>query len=258
MPGGLKDSSRTRVAPVFDHLRSRSDDWVRKLLSLAEGGHPSAGVRSELDLSCVQGHWAPNELALRPPVSLLSWLIRNANGLDLSNNESTERRLLYKGDQVTISRALQLLRTENANRGWYVFEGPTYPDAVIETPDAIVVVEGKRTEPGATTKTTWLPGRHQIWRHVDAAWEIKGRRTVYGLFVVESGGEAVEDAWQKAAKYTLANDTLDASFPHRGKAERDDISKSFVGVVTWRAICSAFALPYDSLPNTLADLHAPA
>jgi hypothetical protein len=190
-------------------------------------------------------------------VSLLSWLIRNANRLDLSINQNTERRLLYEGDQVTISNALQLLRTENANRGWYVFEGPTYPDAVIETPDAIIVVEGKRTEAGATTKTTWLPARHQIWRHVDAAWEIKGRRTVFGLFVVESDAEAVEDAWQKAAKHTLADDTLAGSFPHRGNAERTDIAKSFLGVVTWRAICSAFALPYSSLPNTVADLHAP-
>jgi hypothetical protein len=56
---------------------------------------------------------------------------------------------------------------------------------VIETPDALIVIEGKRTESGATIDTTWLTGRHQIWRHIDAAWEIRGRRQVFGFFIVE-------------------------------------------------------------------------
>lgn len=254
MSGGLKDSSRTRVAPVFDQLCQLDGDWVRTLLSIAKGGHPSASAGPELDLTYIRGHWAPKELSLRPPVSLLSWLIRNASRLDLSESESAERKLLHEGDPATILKALRLLRTEKANRGWYVFEGPTYPDAVLETPDALIVIEGKRTERGATTKTTWLPGRHQIWRHIDAAWEIKGRRVVYGLFVAESDGDAVTEEWLTFANDSIQAGVLETSFPHRGQKEREEISKSFLGAVTWRGICSQFSLSYDGLPDTLADI----
>jgi hypothetical protein len=102
-----------------------------------------------------------------------------------------ERKLLAGGDADTVVDALRGLRSPSGLRAWYLLEGPTVPDALLETPDALIVVEGKRTEAGPSTATKWLPGRHQMWRHIDAAWELKGRRRVYGFFIVETYNGAI-------------------------------------------------------------------
>jgi hypothetical protein len=253
MPGGQHDSSKTRVVPVFDRLAGRRDDWVRALLSLADYGS-GAGVPPDLDLTFVRGHWGVNERGLAPPVSLLSWLIRNLMPPVGPTSVTEERTRLLNRDPKTIEQALELLKSKNADRGWWVFEGPTYPDALIETPAALVVVEGKRTESSPTTHTTWMPNRHQIWRHMDAAWEIRGNRAVFGIFVVsaELGTSAVPAIWQAAASATLSRDAIAGSFPHRGPEEREAIAQGFFGLTTWQKVCAGFGIDHDSLPDTVA------
>jgi hypothetical protein len=144
---------------------------------------------------------------------------------------------------------LNLLRSETSARAWYIFEGPTVPDAYIQTPDALVVVEGKRTEAGPTTNTTWLAGRHQIWRHIDAAWERRGRRQVFGLFIVESKGgtSEVPELWLKAVQDALSPAVIASSFPHRSPEERQEIAACFVGVTTWQRVIQEFNLPSSTL-----------
>lgn len=254
MPGGPRDSSKTRVKPVFERLRLRTDDWVRVLLSL--GAHGSRDVPSEsLDLAFQSGSWAEDERGLRPPVSLLSWLIRNLAPPVGATTVNRERQQLLSGNPTTIADALVLLRTKNDDRGWWVFEGPTYPDVFIETPDAIIVAEGKRTEPGPTTHTTWMPERHQIWRHMDAAWEIRGRRRVFGLFIVEDSASdpGVPPVWRRAAEEAVSEAALAGSFPHRSAVERQAIVQGFCGVTTWRAVCQRFDIDFGALPDKLPD-----
>jgi len=144
---------------------------------------------------------------------------------------------------------LDLLRSSPAPRAWYVLEGLTFPDAVIETPDATIVIEGKRTESGPTTSTTWLLGRHQIWRHIDAAWERRGRKRVFGMFIVEGqdGKEDVPELWNEATRQCLSSEALSSSFPHRSEEERAAISACFLGVTTWQAIVRHFTLPESVL-----------
>jgi hypothetical protein len=171
--------------------------------------------------------------------------------------EHRERLLAH--DAGTIELALHLLRVGDRDRDWYIFEGPTYPDAFIETRDALVVIEGKRTEAGATTSTTWLSGRHQIWRHMDAAWEIRGSRAVYGLFLVEGDPSSpleISEVWRKAAAATLSAAALDASFPHRAAAEREGIVRGFVGVATWQRVCHEFGLDQRLFAETVASVDA--
>ncbi|WP_395144639.1 hypothetical protein [Armatimonas sp.] len=244
MPGGQFDSSKTRVSPVFDELAKRSDNWVLQLLELT-----SFGVDKNLDLKFLKGYWGTKELGLHPPVSLLSWLIRHPKHLKQNALSSPERELLLNGNPEKVEEALTLLRTENRDRAWYIFEGRTYPDAVIETPDALIVIEGKRTEAGPTTSTKWLEGRHQIWRHIDAAWEQRGKRRVFGLFIVESDGECgdVPQHWKQAIKNSLVPSTLATSFPHRSNTECEEIRQCLLGVTTWQAVCREFSLPAGTL-----------
>jgi len=252
MPGGIFDSSKTRVAPVFEALAASGKHWTSQLLQLSEFS-PNRAEVDGLDLTFLRGAWGANETPLAPPVSLLSWMIRNPSKLRPQKTDHPDRLRLLQGDPAATALALDALRTSNTPRAWYLFEGPTVPDAYIETPDALIVVEGKRTEAGPTTDTTWLAGRHQIWRHIDAAWERRGRRRVFGLFIVEGGAGSgeVPAVWQAAVQDALAPATLATSFPHRGPEERTEIAAALVGVTTWQRVLAAFGLPESTLVDRL-------
>jgi hypothetical protein len=265
MPGGKHDSSKTRVGPVFDKLRLQEDGWISRLLALPVAGCGQAPDVS-IDLRLVRGYgfskhvtenWSAKEKALNPSVALLSWLVRHGQSLRAQTNENHETRtLLREGDPKTVGDALKLLRTEGKDRAWYVFEGPTYPDVYLETRDALVVVEGKRTEWAPTSYTKWLDGRHQIWRHIDAAWEIRGRRKIYGFFIVESGSSdnhETPNSWKEASQACFAEGALRSSFPHRSAQETSEISRCFLGVTTWQQVCATFGIDFSSLPDEVSD-----
>jgi len=260
MPGGQHDSSKTRVKPVFDALWSRGRTWLPELLTLPQCDSPGAREDTGADLVLREGYWEPNEKGLDPPVSLLSWLIRNLPGTGRTIDGDDNRRKLLEGDPETVSTALRLLRSEYAPRAWYVFEGQTYPDVFLVAQDALVVIEGKRTELNATTETKWLPGRHQIWRHLDAAWELRGRRFVYGFFIVEGDdqdeGWSVPELWRESAAECLKANALRSSFPHRSTEEVQSIASCFLGVTTWRQVCEQFGLDWHRLPKTVSELGA--
>jgi hypothetical protein len=252
MAGGRNDSSKTRVRPVFDVLWSRGRDWLPQLLALPTLGGENPEIKTG-DLTLIERYWDPKEKGLKPPVSLLSWLIRNVGSLVPNQLGGDFRRRLALGDPGTIELALDMLRTKNATRGWYIFEGPTYPDVYLVAADALVIAEGKRTEPTATIDTKWLHGRHQIWRHLDAAWEIRGKRAVYGFFIVESDGHSIDGSvpqlWCDVAQECIQSRTLLESFPHRSAEEAAAISRCFLGVTTWRQVCERFDIDWQALPN---------
>ena len=259
------DSSVTRVAPVFSKLEHRTDAWLAKLLDLAASGigrsdRPWANddlAPQRVDFaheSSEMGHVKKKERALDPPRSLLVWLVENvqnpdARQLSVSPEVAKRRQKILERDPSTTAEALQALKRNDRAGAWSRFEGPTYPDVVIETNDALVVIEGKRTEPKATTRTTWMPIRHQMLRHLDAAWEIRGNRDVFGMFIVEAEPEvdvaAVPEKWIAAARQTTSPTALDESLPHRSAAERADIAAAFVGVSTWQIVCAEFGIQID-------------
>jgi len=255
------DSSRTRVGPIIGALSAAGTgdpQWLRRLLNLAAGpgAHPWQGQ----DLQVLERYHhpapkaeTPTERGLQPPVALLSWLIRHfpvaESKVRGTGAVAVKRRALARHDPVTIADGLAELRRGGATKDWHVLEGPTYPDAYFVTPDALVVVEGKRTERTVTTNTTWMPGRHQMLRHLDAAWELRGSRSVYGLMIVESpaGSPAVPDKWIEAALATQSDGAVAASLPHRGPAEQAGIRDAFIGATTWAAVVGAFGLPAEVL-----------
>ena len=259
MPGGKYDSSKTRVRPVFDALWATGCDWLPKLLALPTGGCAGAQVKPG-DLTIIERHWEPHEKCLNPPVSLLAWIIRNVNSFASTMPDNEFRKQLAAGDPRTIERALHLLRTEGVSASWYIFEGPTCPDVYLATPDALVVIEGKRTERSTTINTTWLLGRHQIWRHIDAAWEVRGRRAVYGFFVVESdpasADGSVPEQWRKAEQACLDPAALRTSFPHRSAEELVALSRCYLGLTTWRKICEEFDIDWRTLPHEVSCIGA--
>lgn len=250
------DSTRTRVAPVFDELLARDatgEKWLASLLALPQHGRPlDAELAAELG-ALGEARWDTangkhREKKLAAPASLLSWLIRHFGESHTSEiagegDTAKRRRRLQQGDPVTVAKALAKLRSDPEPRGWWVLEGRSSPDVWLATPRAVVVIEGKRTENGPTTHTSFMGGRHQMLRHMDAAYEIASNRALLGFFIVE--GDAAGDVprvWRDAAEQTLSAEALHASLPHRPGAERDAIAAGFLGVTTWQLVCKRLGI----------------
>ncbi len=259
----LNDSSKTRVGPILGGLTAESTldpQWLRRLLDLATGPGPHPWHEQDLSVAAtdrfhapISGAKTPKEKGLYPPVALLSWLIRNfpmrETAVSGEDEVARKRKALARREPAVIAEGLRELRRTGGARGWHVLEGPTYPDGYFITPDALIVIEGKRTETGMTTDTTWMPGRHQMLRHLDAAWEIRGDRVVYGLAIVECprGELAVPEKWAAAARATQEETAVAGSLPHRGPEEQAGIRDSFLGMTTWAQVVSTFGLPASLL-----------
>lgn len=217
------DSSRTRVGPVFGALATAAtgdDQWVRRLLDLAAGPGPHAWHTQDLRVleryhHAPPGADAPKEKGLAPLVTLLAWLVDNftrpKDGKYQSGDFGDKRRELGERNPGVIAEARAALAKSRLGKAWYVLEGHTSPDVYLVTADALLVVEGKRTEAGPTTSTTWMAGRHQMLRF--------------------------------AAKDTRRDKAIRASLPHRSLADQEGIRTAMVGVTTWQRIASAFELP---------------
>jgi hypothetical protein len=255
---GEYDSSKTRVAPVFNKLLERDPtgrDWLSRLLQLPQRFDGVEVPLPDTPTEIVEHGWHPKERIIPPPAALLRWLVeRDPAQWPPEFRESgktgiPKRDDLFAGDAKTRQEALQLLEAA-PERAWYVLEGPTHVDAYIETKDLVVVIEGKRTERAPTTRTKWMETRHQMLRNLDAVWD-SGKRAC-GFFVVEGAGDstAIPQKWEQFARETVSTEALAGSLPHRSDDERGAIAEAFLGVTTWQRICEEFGIPLSELADT--------
>jgi hypothetical protein len=266
---GIYDSSRTRVAPVFGRLQCLDPSgrlWLQGLLELANTRRlpsPQAGT-SRLRLA----KWWPKEAKLAAPPGLLRWLLENAEeprsaaAWGRSPEVMANRRRVVDRDADTLAGALKSLQERRpSSRAWYVLEGPSQPDVFLDSADALVVIEGKRSEPDLATSTAWMPVRHQMLRHLDAAWEHRQGRRIYGLFIVEAeeGTASVgpSSAWHQAVEMAIAEEVLEGSLPHRTPDERSQIASALLGVTTWQVVCDEFQIPREVLIPEVFDDRPP-
>jgi hypothetical protein len=245
------------VTPVFMALIDRDPtgtEWLAELLALPERvATPERIVTPPMRPERMR--FGSDEAALDPPVPLLRWMIQNPTRLSKPKADAksevtkTKRKALLSGNLSVQAEALALLDKGAPQQVWYVLEGRSRPDVFIETDDAIIVIEGKRTEPEATTSTSWLANRHQMLRHLDCAWEMRAGRRIYGFFIVESkkSDGSVPKKWRDACDETVSATTLETSLPHRSPADREAIARSFLGATTWQRVRDRFDLDVEGI-----------
>jgi hypothetical protein len=253
---GKYDSSRTRVAPVFNWLQCWDPSgkaWLPALVALADPTRATLHVTR-----LTEALWWPCEARLPPANSLLQWLIENCEepATDSAWGESDEtrayRRRLVDRHEATKADALAILSRGQVSKAPHVLEGPSQPDAYLATPEVIVVVEGKRTENGPTTWTLWMRLRHQMLRHLDGAWEQRNGRPVLGLIILEEEDIAAKPWANYVSELALAN-VLSGSLPHRSLEERSLIAQSFCGIISWKAVRERFNVPAEALPDEVLE-----
>lgn len=258
---GQYDSSKTRVVPVFDALMGADPSgtsWLHRLLLLGSRAAPE-----KLPSTCGRlrdGHpwwWGCRERRLPAPQDLLVWLVHNVTSTAVAKSRSsgralTKRESVARRDSAAIEEALAGIRSGARGSEWFIFEGPSAPDAFLETPQLVLVVEGKRTERTTTTSTTWMERRSQLLRQMDAASEIADGRAVLGLLIVEGRHPdvmSVPSDWAQACAADLEPEMVNASLPHRTEAERRKIADGVLGAVTWQRVCREFDLPWPPAPD---------
>lgn len=209
----------------------------------------------------VKGHgatWGDKELSLPAPLALLEHLVltitpAQVNSSGDSGDVFASRLRLANRDLETVASAMKGLRAGSRSRQWYVLEGPSRPDATLEMPAEVLVIEGKRTERGCTSKTKWMGSRSQLVRHMDAAMAFYPSKRVLGLLLVEGEGGAEaqrpSEYWVREADAQREPSMLLSSLPHRSPGERAVIASGIIGVATWQYVCAAHGLPWPPVPD---------
>lgn len=254
---GKFDSSKTRVAAVFDQLYSRDPSgstWLRAVVGL--GSHADVVASLPPDPRLVHDHgrrWGDQEQSLPAPLALLEHLVRNvdpsrAESNDASENTRRKRAALAARHASTIDEAVTLLPSGRRGRDWFVLEGHSRPDAILETEDLVICIEGKRTEAATTSHTTWMGARSQLLRHMDAASECYPGKRIIGLLIVEGdgGADVVEPSvhWMRESDAQFTPQMLSESLPHRSDVERASFAAGILGVTTWQAVCQTTGLTW--------------
>jgi hypothetical protein len=256
---GAKNSSVTRVWPVLLELfckKRESGQSLHLLLDLAfknSGNMLAAQMRDSAGAvlqELIEKPAVPRteyglkvrlplcfEYSLPPTERFLLWLIETTGagclprkGLDVSRRSAGRRTELFGEDEAGRSdarnEATQNLLSTGVNgsrHGWWAFEGPTSVDCFLETPEAVLLVEGKRTDTVATY-TDWCSSRHQIARNLEAAQSVaNGRR--YAVMV----------AAEKHIEISAAEIAL--GLPHMTPSERAFLAGHYIGCVLWEEIC---------------------
>jgi len=259
MPGGERDSSRTRVQPVFRQLLQRcpdGSDWLPSLLRLATPRVPLPAELVAVPSTLLNDGNAYFERCFPPPERFLRWLIEHPEKMVWPRRRQDEhvfgdktqrpREALFgRRGSAAQTQAREEALSELAHCGpqksrscWWTFEGFTHVDCCLETGRLLLFIEGKRTDRVARA-TAWYPQRNQLARNLEVAGEhAQGRE--YALLLIAEQEPRPEEL------------ELAPGLPHLEDGERSNLLSHYLGWTTWRAVCEATGIDYDALPDTVA------
>ena len=269
---GDRNSSLTRVQPIFDELLDRwsdGDPWLSELWDMATLTRPGVALSKPVGLGELLNSETPAdrsgrlgtvyERAVPPPAAFLLWLLENPQRMQVrdrvnfggkSDRTRRWRSKLFSGDQRLVSDAQDEGRNQLgkrlAQRGrnkWWAFEGFTHVDCCLITNQCVLFVEGKRTE-SVSPSTLWFRERSQLWRNVEAAKEFASDKEFAVILAVERESDG-RTALASAAY------SLDGSYPHLDAEQRTELDRHLIGFVTWPEIVNRCGLRPECLLDDL-------
>ncbi len=273
---GEKNSSYTRVRPLMDSIQEKNYDkkLAMKLLSLMKEGYiENPFKRGITDIGEIKEIYYSNniigkkEKSLRPSSDRLLWLIENlkeANGgrkISGKSEHTIENRLkLMSKDKALIQKAKDEVLTHSKNESWprkkwWVLEGDTHPDILIETDRYIFIGEAKRTESHLTKDTEWDKERSQMVRHIEGALlfakdnQINAHvQQVICFYILDDDNM---DKFKKDLALTQAGDQSmwENSLKHIVQKEDcidkvNQIKNTYIGYTTWQTISAELGIKY--------------
>lgn len=240
---GKYDSSKTRVRPIFRALyeSDKSGSWVDELL-LMGAGRPFAPV----------GHLTepPHfEFLAAPPKEFLRWLVENPqkwptnwDAIKMRKEILEARRGLAQGEPAK-SKALEAIvragTLSSDYSGWWCLEGPSHVDCALFAENAVIFIEGKRTEREPSKTTTFCTNRNQMARNLDCArrYGHDNGLDYYAMLVIEHADSSRTSAAKKVAGQ------LALSLPHLSPSELQEAERHYLGFTTWKDLVDKFRLP---------------
>ena len=235
---GKYNSSIYRVRPLMEYLSNHYDAFLA-VLSLVGIGFLSQPNAYRYDgLSCT-------EMKLKPPKRHLLALIermatKHHEGVRVSGRD---RSALFFGEAQVRKEACERAKTQleaaydtltPKDRPWFMFEGFTSPDILIEGEDYVIVCEGKWTEPHITTTTTYLSSaeeyRNQMVRHIQGALQYTSKK-VYAFYIVDSECGYTNDLTRASFMAQLDRETIPLD-----DMEKAQVANAFCGYTTWQEI----------------------
>lgn len=243
---GIKDSSLTRVKPLFDFI----DSDVVKLNQFF--GFFKSNIFQVEKNSIIEIRYGYNEKKIPPSRSLLIWMLQNlkelnkVNNFDVDNVDSEtyqKRKALFAGDKKIVDDAIRIIKTESKlpDKAWYIFEGKTHPDIFIETIDSIFIGEAKRTEKDITTTTKWLNKRDQLIRHVDSV--LDQSKQVYSFYILDKS-EYLNGRYKERMKLYSKKEYYKENLRHRDDSAIEKAMNSFIGFIFWEDIAEYFKIKF--------------
>jgi len=242
---GIRNSSLTRVKPLFDFIDSDVDK-LNQLFGLFKRNIPKIETNSIIEIK-----YGDNEKKIPPSSSLLLWMLQNLKelnkvknfGVDNKNSETYQKRKgLFSGDKKILNDAIRIIKTKAKlpDRDWYIFEGRTHPDIFIETIDSIFIGEAKRTEMDITTTTKWLNKRDQLIRHVDSV--LDQSKQIYSFYILDKN-QFKSNFKKRMEQYTI-KEYYKENLRHRDDLSIEKAMNSFIGFIFWDDIAEYFKIKF--------------
>ena len=258
---GKFNSSLNRVQPVFKALYKRDPSgasWLQPLLRMVK----REGYPRPLKIAADLGDLTEDpqfEFPVDPPKLYLRWLVKNPNGLrspppamwkKWSKHTQEMRQALLEGDEDIQIKALSELEKCSSlpKASWWRFEGVTYVDCALLTNSAVIFVEGKWTEVGASKEVLWYDKRDQVLRNLDCAVTYakqKGLQHYFVIMVIEKDLVEKDPARRNEIDAVMSPEIIKGSLPHLTDEERKGILSHYLGTTSWEEIVERFGLKQE-------------
>lgn len=243
---GRRNSSLTRVKPLFDFINSDIDK-LNSFLELFENNNKRIKQNSIIEI-----RYGENEKKIPPSKSILIWMLQNLNTLNKVVNYGTtninsetykKRSELFSGNIKLKEEAINTIKTINKlpEKSWFIFEGYTSPDIFIETSNSIFIGEAKRTENDITTKTMWLNQRDQLIRHVDSS--LDQPKPIISFYILEKD-VYLKGTYKKSMELYFNRDYFKENLKHRDNITIERAFNSFIGFIFWEDIANYFDISF--------------